>query len=65
LKVRNRNENACYAEYLKTAIDQINQAIDNVTYTCYPELNQRLIAKLREAADLVEACSHAGIFKPN
>ena len=64
MKIRNRNENINYIDYLETAIDQIQQAIDSVTYTCYPELNRRLIAKLNEAADLIEACAHAGIFKP-
>jgi hypothetical protein len=64
MKVRNRNENLNYIKHLKAAIDQIEQAVDSVTYVVYPELNQRLIAKLNEAADLLEACAHAGIFKP-
>jgi hypothetical protein len=64
MKVRNRNENLNYIKHLKAAIDQIEQAVDSVTYVVYPELNQRLIAKLNEAADLLKACAHTGIFKP-
>jgi hypothetical protein len=64
MKVRNKNDNIRYIDHLEVAIDKIEQAIDNVTYTSYPELNQRLIAKLRTAVDLLEACSHTAVFKP-
>lgn len=64
MKIRNKSENVNYIGHLETAIDQIEQAIDSVTYTSYPEINQRLTAKLREAIELLENCSRAGIFKP-
>jgi hypothetical protein len=64
MRVRNKKENSDYVEYLETAIDLINQAIDSVSYPGYPEINQNLIAKLEEAKGLLEACSRAGVFKP-
>ena len=64
MRVRNKKENSDYVEYLETAIDLINQAIDSVSYQGYPEINQNLIAKLEEAKGLLETCSRAGVFKP-
>jgi hypothetical protein len=64
MKIRNKKENSAYTGYLKIAIDQIDQAVDSVTYSSYPELNQGVITKLSEAIKLLEACTAAGIFKP-
>lgn len=64
MKIRTGKENAHYINYLDTAIDQISQAIDSITYTVYPEVNQRLIAKLEEAVCTLEEASHACVFKP-
>jgi hypothetical protein len=64
VKVRNKSDNTNYIDYLETAADQIEQAIDSVTYTSYPEINKRLAAKLKEAIDILDACSRAAIFKP-
>lgn len=65
MKIRNKNENAHYADYLETAMDQVQQAIDNITYLAYPELNKRTIAKLQEILDSIDRVSAAPIFKPN
>lgn len=64
MKVRNKSENINYIDYLETAIDQIEQVIDSITYSSYPEMNQRLAAKLKEAINILDACSEAAIFKP-
>ena len=64
MKVRNKSENINYIDYLETAIDQLEQAIDSITYTSYPEINQRLTAKLKEVINILDACSGAVIFKP-
>ena len=64
MKVRNKNENIRYVTYLDVAIDQIQQAIDNITYTAYPELNKRTTTKLTEVIYLLDAAKSNGIFKP-
>lgn len=64
MKIRNKKENSNYVDYLETAIDQLEQAIDSVTYPSYPGLNQRLIDKLTEVVNTLDTCSRAGIFKP-
>ena len=64
MKIRNKKENTAYAEYLRTAIDQIEQAVDSVTYPTYPELNQGVITKLNDAIKLLDACTTAGILMP-
>lgn len=64
MKVRNKNDNLKYVDHLEEAIDKVEQAIDNITYSSYPELNKRLIAKLQEVAEFLDTCSHAAVFKP-
>ena len=64
MKVRNRNENENYRDYLEIAIDNVEQAIDSITYSAYPELNRRVIAKLKEAICALDEASEAPIFKP-
>ena len=64
MKVRNKSENTRYANHLDIAIDQIAQAIDSITYTAYPEINQKLIEKLEETLDTLTEATHACIFKP-
>ena len=64
MKIRNKNENYRYTEYLETAIDQVKQAIDNITYMAYPEINQRTAAKLREAICMMDESLDTCIFKP-
>jgi hypothetical protein len=64
MKIRNKNENAAYVQYLKDAIAQVKQASDCVSYECHPELNKRLIAKLDEITHLLDTCTTACVFKP-
>lgn len=64
MKIRNRTENTYYIENLKSAIDEITQAIDNITYISHPEINQRTISKLRKAAIMVNEAVDICIFKP-
>lgn len=64
MKVRNKNENVRYIDYLDVAIDQIQQAMDNITYTTYPEMNKRTIAKLAEIISLLSSAQGNAIFKP-
>lgn len=64
MKVRKKNENYDYAEHLESAIDEVRQAIDNITYISYPETNQRTIAKLRKALHLMDEALHGCVFKP-
>lgn len=64
MKIRNQIEKAPYVAYLKSAMSEVEQAIDSITYTAYPELNKRTIEKLQEVIDLLDKASAACIFKP-
>lgn len=64
MKVRNKNENVRYVDCLETAVDKVQQAIDNITYTSYPELNKRTIAKLEEIVHDLEVATNTCLFKP-
>ena len=64
MKIRNKTENYKYIERLEDAIDQIKQAIDNITYMAYPEINQRTAARLREAICIMDESLDKCIFKP-
>ena len=65
MKVRNKNENVRYVNHIDSAVDQVQQAIDSISYSSYPDLNKRTIAKLQEALDLLDRARATPIFKPN
>jgi hypothetical protein len=64
MKIRTTTDNRSYKNLLEDAVDKISQAADSVTYPAYPEINQRLIAKLEEAMYTLEEAMEARIFKP-
>ena len=64
MKIRNKNENVPYIEHLESAIDEIKQAIDSITYVSYPETNRRTIDKLKKAIIVLEDMINMCIFKP-
>ena len=64
MKIRNQIEKAPYVAYLKSAMGEVEQAIDSIAYTAHPELNKRTIEKLQEVIDLLDKASAACIFKP-
>lgn len=64
MKIRNKNENRDYTEYLKSAISEAKQALDTITYESYPEINQRTIARLRKAIHVMNEAIDTPIFKP-
>lgn len=64
MKIRNKNENQRFIEYLESAIDKAEQAIDSITYTFYPQTNKRTIEKLKKAIEILEEVQEAPIFKP-
>lgn len=64
MKIRNKTENYCFTEYLESAIDKAEQAVDTITYTSYPQINQRAIAKLKKAISIMDDVLDGCIFKP-
>lgn len=64
MKIRNKNENQNYIKHLKLAIDEAEQAIDNITYTFYPQMNKRTIEKLKKAINILEEAQEMCICKP-
>lgn len=64
MKVRTKSENSRYVDFLEGAIDRVSQAADSITYSAYPEINRRLIAKLEEAMCTLEEAAEACVFKP-
>lgn len=64
MKIRNKNDNTEYTEFLKSAISEAKQAVDSITYESYPEINQRTIARLRKAIHVMREAIDTPIFKP-
>ena len=64
MKVRTKTENRRYVDFLEEAIDRVGQAADCITYSSYPEINRRIIAKLEEAMCTLEEAMEACTFKP-
>lgn len=64
MKIRNKNENRVFADYLESAIDKTQQAIDSITYSSYPDMNKRTIAELEKAIDIIDKALNTCIFKP-
>lgn len=64
MKVRNKSENIRYRNHVESAIDEIQQAIDTITYSSYPEINKRIIEKLQNITELMENALDACICKP-
>ncbi|MBR5604276.1 MAG: hypothetical protein IKW51_08755 [Bacteroidales bacterium] len=64
MKIRNKSENNKYKNHVESAIDEIEQAIDSITYSCYPNINQRLIKELKKTVSIMNDALDACIFKP-
>lgn len=64
MKIRNKNDNMEYTEFLKSAISEAKQAVDAITYESYPEINQRTIARLRKVIHVMNEVIDTPIFKP-
>lgn len=64
MKIRNKNENIRFTKHIESAIDEIKQAIDCITYESYPDINKRTIATLEKAIDIMENVLNNCIFKP-
>ena len=64
MKIRNKNENHDYTEYLKSAISEARLAVDTINYISYPEVNQRTIARLNKAIHIMNEALDTCIFKP-
>ena len=53
-----------FAEYLESAIDKAEQAVSNISYSSYPEINKEVIAKIEKAIALMEDVLDMEIFRP-
>lgn len=51
---RDMEENCRFCEYLAVAIDKAEQAISNITYSTYPELNKETIDKIKKACEILD-----------
>ena len=51
---RKSEENCRFCEYLAVAIDKAEQAISNITYPTYPELNSRAIYEIKKACEILD-----------
>ena len=64
MKIRNKNENRQFIEHLNNAIDEIEQAIDAITYESFPDINKRTITALEKTIDIIKNVLKNCIFKP-
>ena len=53
-----------FVEYLESAIDKAEQAVANISYYYYPEINKEVIARIEKAIDLMEDALDMEIFRP-
>ena len=51
---RSAEDNCRFCEYLAIAIDNAEQAISNITYSTYPELNKGTIDKIKKACEILD-----------
>ena len=61
---REYEENYRFEDYLKSAIDKAEQAISNIAYSFYPEVNKDVIARIEKAISILEDAVDSDIFKP-
>lgn len=53
-----------FVEYLESAIDKAEQAVSNIYYSSYPEINKEVIVKIEKAVALMEDALDMEIFRP-
>ena len=53
-----------YVEYLESAIDKAEQAVSNISYYSYPEINKEVIETIEKAIDFLEDALDMEIFRP-
>ena len=62
---RSMEDDCRFCEYLAVAIDNAEQAISNITYSTYPELNKETIDKIKKACEILDdVLDVMGIKKP-
>lgn len=64
MKIRTHDENYRLIEYLESAIGKTQEAVSNISYSSYPNLNRDAIIKLETAIMMMEDVLEMGIFKP-
>ena len=53
-----------FGEYLESAIDKAEQAVSNISYYSYPEINKEVIETIEKAIDFLEDALDMEIFRP-
>ena len=65
MRRRNMEENCRFAGYLASAIDKTEQAISNIFYPDYPDINKEVIEKIQTAYNILDdVLDNMDIFKP-
>ena len=65
MRRRDMEENCRFAKYLVSAIDNAEQAVSNIFYPDYPEINKETIEKIQTACNILEEVfDNTNIFKP-
>ena len=64
MKIRTQNENYKLTENLETAIGKTQEAIGDIYYPSYLNLNREAIIKLETAIMMMEDVLEMSIFKP-
>lgn len=64
MKIRTQNENYSFIENLESAIGKTQEAISNISYSSYPNVNKETIIKLETAISIMEDMLEMDIFKP-
>lgn len=64
MRKREQYEDCMFAEYIASSIDKAEQAISNITYSIYPEINMEVIKKIKQAIEILDDVLDREIFKP-
>ena len=64
MKIRTQNENHSFIENLESAIGKTQEAINNISYSSYPNINKEAIIKLETVINTMEEVLEMAIFKP-
>ena len=64
MQIRTEHENQSFIETLESAIDKAEQAIGEISYSSYPEVNKDTIEQLKKAISIMEYGLVRNIYKP-
>lgn len=57
-------ENTEFIDLMESTIDKAEQAIDHITYSCFPEINAELRKQIQKACRILEDTLESEVYRP-